>query len=540
MRFTKQILRPGTYQAQQGPFDAWPERLKNFAQKFGMMKARGIRVPIAWGHQPEAEPFDPQSDPERAAALKEYLSSKLNAGYLEDMRYNPKTQGLDIVGDVPAVEEIDAEGNLIYQAELPDGQKVKSAIKEVSAGIRNWTDGRGNPWDDVVVHLALCVLPVVAGQDGFTQLSKASSGTGLVYLSLSSLLPRSGAAGARAGGSFNLGGRPMDAAQLERDQEDGGSTGGKKPTATPPNSAANKQPAAIKSGSDEASLSRHLNRRWKNLSTGKVKTTRQLSLDTGADLSKWLATDEGEDETGDPPAMMAEGGENAEPPTGAASQAGRDMPGSSADDANYKEFLMDMAKCGLAIPENTPKKDFFKSAHGALKTKLATMNPAGNPDEGNEGGPDTPGNGGKQKPGEGAAIEEQRPILMSLANTNLSPTERFLIRDKQERSRKDRLDKIASLKNRGMPNSEVAKLTKRATEYTLSLRADGTEVQSTLDLELRTWDKALPAPGVYQRYLATGQVDETAIQEEGRPEGANNEDMADYAKQRAAAVSRAK
>jgi len=41
----------------------------------------------------------------------------------------------------------------------------------VSAHIRDWKDGRGNRWDDSIMHVALTPLPVADGLPGFKNLA---------------------------------------------------------------------------------------------------------------------------------------------------------------------------------------------------------------------------------------------------------------------------------------------------------------------------------------------------------------------------------
>jgi len=313
-----------------------------------------------------------------------------------------------------------------------------------------------------------------------------------------------------------------------------------------------------------------MNTKFRNMSTGAILTARELSklpedenakmwekvgpnkgenskgksrYDKGAMKGNWprdMATDDDDEEDEGqmtpPGSMMGDEPPDGAPPTGGKPPVtpGRDMPGSSADDAQYKEFLMDMARCGIVVPEGTQKKDFMKVAHGALKTKLATMQD--NSPDADAGGPDSPGSGKPKADAAGTAVEEQRPILMSLSNHN-DPTVRMLLNREQTAGRKRRLAKINQMRQRGMPQVDVDRLTQEASRYNLSLRTDGSEVKTALDRELATWDKALPQNGFSDAYLSAG-IDNGSITEEARPDGADKEDMAAYAKERAAAISR--
>lgn len=182
-RFTKNILPPGDYHAPQGVLQATPERLRSWAAKFRCMKAAGIRVPICWGHQPGAVPGSG-----KGKSARQYEMSRFNAGYIEDLRFG--ANGLEAVMDVPGAE-VDEDGNLLTWAVMPDGRKVRCAIKEVSASIRDFRDGKGRDWGDAIMHVALVPLPVVGGQSGFKAADLGfdyRDRPGEIHLSLSNLL----------------------------------------------------------------------------------------------------------------------------------------------------------------------------------------------------------------------------------------------------------------------------------------------------------------------------------------------------------------
>lgn len=177
----KIILSPGVYHAPQGRLHATPERVKRWADTFRRMKANGIRVPVCWGHQPGAIPGDGQDK-----AGRQYELSRFNAGYVTNMQ---RTADGDLEGelDIPGAE-VDEDGNLVTWAKMPDGRKVRCAIKEVSAAIRDWQDGSGRQWPDAIMHVALVPLPVVAGQEGFEASLATESEPGEIHLSLSAYL----------------------------------------------------------------------------------------------------------------------------------------------------------------------------------------------------------------------------------------------------------------------------------------------------------------------------------------------------------------
>src|SRR6478735_8448128 len=98
-RVKKLLLREGIYSAPQGRLVAGKDRLKRWADTFKRMKSAGIRIPCAWGHQPEAVPCD---DADRAA--KQFYLSKFNAGYLDSLDFDPVTGALDFTADLPGCE----------------------------------------------------------------------------------------------------------------------------------------------------------------------------------------------------------------------------------------------------------------------------------------------------------------------------------------------------------------------------------------------------------------------------------------------------
>lgn len=121
------------------------------------MRAAGIKIPVPWGHHSKARPL--------TADDHHFAASRYNAGYLDELSIN-KAGALEGIFELPGAE-LDGAGNIVSEATLADGRKVKTAIAEVSAAIDDWKDGRGRRWPDSIIHVALTPLPVVAGQTGF-------------------------------------------------------------------------------------------------------------------------------------------------------------------------------------------------------------------------------------------------------------------------------------------------------------------------------------------------------------------------------------
>jgi hypothetical protein len=171
----KVLVRPGKYTAPmarpdgtrvQGEVAITPDRVKRWAEQFRAMKAAGLRVPVCWGHQPGALPGAGLDRAGKQAAV-----AQANAGYLEEMSLDPD-DGLAGTIDVPGATV--EGGSLVTEHTLADGRKVKSAIKEVSVAIRDWTDGSGRKWEDAIVHVALVTHPVMGGQEGFESAEMAT------------------------------------------------------------------------------------------------------------------------------------------------------------------------------------------------------------------------------------------------------------------------------------------------------------------------------------------------------------------------------
>ena len=181
-KFKSRLVPIGKHQPRNGEFVVDLARNERWLKNFQAMKKAGIKVPLAWGHQPKAEP----ANEEKTKADKEYWLSKYNAGYVEDA-YLDKDGTLGIVADSPAVE-INDKGEAVTTATLPDGRQVKCAIAEVSGAFRDWKDGTGRAWPDSLIHVALTPLPVIANQEGFTPIPEPELRAGEVRLSLATYL----------------------------------------------------------------------------------------------------------------------------------------------------------------------------------------------------------------------------------------------------------------------------------------------------------------------------------------------------------------
>ncbi|MBL8824909.1 MAG: hypothetical protein JNJ77_20145 [Planctomycetia bacterium] len=159
MRVRKELLRIGKHHTKNGVLNATPEFIDQRIAQFRQLKEKGVKVPVAWGHNSQALPLDPHARQDE----QRFHQSKYKAGDLLDLvRVEDKVY---MEAEIPAVKRVE-NGNLIHDVEV-DGQKKEAAISEVSAGFFDWTDGQGELHKDALIHVALCPLPVAMGQEGF-------------------------------------------------------------------------------------------------------------------------------------------------------------------------------------------------------------------------------------------------------------------------------------------------------------------------------------------------------------------------------------
>lgn len=158
--FRMPLVCLGTHQAPQQEVGVSTDRARHWIESHRRITAEGNRVPMPWGHQLKAIPHND-------ADARRFAMARWNAGNVIDLEYNPETKWVDAIATVPPGYEVetDASGK-------PTGRLVNptdhTTIQEMSAGIGNWRDGKGKVWRDIIVHAALCTLPVIAGQSGVT------------------------------------------------------------------------------------------------------------------------------------------------------------------------------------------------------------------------------------------------------------------------------------------------------------------------------------------------------------------------------------
>lgn len=150
----KTILVPGKHTSPDGLLESTAERNRAWVEKFQKCRAKGIKIPVCWGHQPGAYPGN-----------ETFLASRLNAGHIEDLSLGPNAE-INAVLDCPGLELED--GKLVSLVKLDNGATVKTAISDVSPGIfKKYRDGQDEVHEDIIGHLALAPLPVQSGQNDF-------------------------------------------------------------------------------------------------------------------------------------------------------------------------------------------------------------------------------------------------------------------------------------------------------------------------------------------------------------------------------------
>ena len=134
-RFRKELIREGTWvhPTQHFQLTVTPQRMQRWVEKFRLLRERGIRIPVPFGHS-----YDPKD----------------NAGFLE---------------------ELSLEGNALFGVlvipRAEDAGKLGATVKDVSISINpDFRDGEGRRYGEVIEHVALTTRPLVGGQTDFLPL----------------------------------------------------------------------------------------------------------------------------------------------------------------------------------------------------------------------------------------------------------------------------------------------------------------------------------------------------------------------------------
>ena len=72
--FRKTLVPLGKHIAPEGEVEVTPERAARWVKQFNQMRARGIKLPIPFGHRLAAEPIENEFDDEEKQRAAEALS----------------------------------------------------------------------------------------------------------------------------------------------------------------------------------------------------------------------------------------------------------------------------------------------------------------------------------------------------------------------------------------------------------------------------------------------------------------------------------
>jgi hypothetical protein len=162
-RFRKELIREGTWvhPTQHFQLTVTRERMRRWVEKFRLLRERGIRIPVPFGHS-----YDPKD----------------NAGFLEDL-----------------VLEGNALFGVLVIPRAEDAGKLGTTVKEVSISINpDFRDGEGRRYGEVIEHIALTTRPLVGGQSDFLPLHLPDGTEAEVWrFSPASVRPRAEAQGQR-------------------------------------------------------------------------------------------------------------------------------------------------------------------------------------------------------------------------------------------------------------------------------------------------------------------------------------------------------
>ena len=135
-RFEKELLRVGRWAHPAGKFvlEVTRDRLTRWVENFRRMLAKGIPVPVPYGHSYDARD---------------------NAGFVREMRVE--------------------EDRLVGVLEIPreeDARRLGATATAVSVSVNpEFVDGQGERLGEVIEHVAITNYPIVAGQANFVPLA---------------------------------------------------------------------------------------------------------------------------------------------------------------------------------------------------------------------------------------------------------------------------------------------------------------------------------------------------------------------------------
>lgn len=215
-RVTKKIVSEGVYRLADGrlvPIDA--NRINHWASEFNRYRRAGNLLPGPWSH------IDPTT--KQPVVMGPHLErSDINAGFWENLRVETDPQfGVTLIGD------IEVPGDL-NDPNTPAG-KIGKTVRETSIYVApEFTDGAGNRYTDVPLHIALVTHPIQPGQSNFQPAIAMSQ----LAFTMAAVPPSaSGDASSSYGGNSD---KPSDDAGKKTQQQDGKPAGAVPPNASSP------------------------------------------------------------------------------------------------------------------------------------------------------------------------------------------------------------------------------------------------------------------------------------------------------------------
>lgn len=158
-KFRKEILREDKYVTGDGAggrqvTDVTSDRIEHWAKTLNAMNKAGLLIPAPELHDAEESPS--KYEGEKVAAE----GSKSNYGFWSDFTV------IDVVNeDGETIKAL--EGVLDVPLEA-DAELIGNTVKETSIySMNKFVDGKGNVWDDAIIHIAPVIKAIEPGQKNF-------------------------------------------------------------------------------------------------------------------------------------------------------------------------------------------------------------------------------------------------------------------------------------------------------------------------------------------------------------------------------------
>jgi hypothetical protein len=166
MKFTKQVVTPGFYvvnspDGKRKVQFITQKRINHWATQQKKMQEEGILIPAPDYHNKFGPVKNNSEDQEKVSG------SKNNYGFWSDFNVVPAKDD----NDNPV---LDTEGNQIPALEAvvdvpldDDVKRIGNTVKETSIVAKNFLDGDGKLWEDVITQVAICTDAIEKGQKNF-------------------------------------------------------------------------------------------------------------------------------------------------------------------------------------------------------------------------------------------------------------------------------------------------------------------------------------------------------------------------------------